>query len=313
MWTFRARGGAVPAFPAWRIAQDLRVSWRSMKRLMLQLRTRALDLARPRVMGILNCTPDSFSDGGRFATCDAAIAHAEHMLAEGADLIDVGGESTRPGAQAVSVAEELRRVVPVIEALVHRFGCLVSIDTAKPDVMRTACQAGAEMINDVTALRASGALETAAATGAGVCLMHMQGEPRTMQVAPHYTDVVAEVKAFLVERVDACASAGIPRNRLCVDPGFGFGKRLLHNLRLLADLAELESIGVPVLVGLSRKSMLGELTGEEKDRRLAAGLAAAVLAVQRGATIIRTHDVRATCDALKVLSVLSEIRSEAGP
>ncbi|TAM11457.1 MAG: dihydropteroate synthase [Nevskiaceae bacterium] len=264
-------------------------------------------------MGILNCTPDSFSDGGRFAARDAAVAHAEQMLAEGAGIIDVGGESTRPGAQDVSVAEEIRRVVPVIEAIVKRFGCIVSVDTVKPEVMHAACRVGAEMINDIAALRVPGALEAAAQTGAGVCIMHMQGEPRTMQDAPHYVDVVEEVQTFLSERVAACVAAGIGRDRLCVDPGFGFGKRLVHNLRLLSALPVLGDLGVPVLVGVSRKSMLGELTGEPVGQRLAAGLAAAVMAVERGALIVRTHDVRATCDALRVVMEVSGFGSNNKP
>lgn len=271
----------------------------------LRLRTRALDVSRPRVMGVLNCTPDSFSDGGRFAGFDAAFAHAEQMLEEGADLIDVGGESTRPGAAPVCVAEELRRIVPVVDSLVQRFGCIVSVDTTKPEVMRAACAAGAELINDIAALRAPGALQVAAESGAGVCLMHMQGEPRTMQKAPHYDDVVGEVTAFLGARVAACVVAGIDHSHLCVDPGFGFGKRLSHNLSLLARLQALQAVGVPVLVGLSRKSMLGEVTGRSVDERLAAGVAAAVLAVERGAAIVRTHDVRATRDALALVAAAS--------
>ncbi|HEU0198602.1 MAG TPA: dihydropteroate synthase [Nevskiaceae bacterium] len=267
----------------------------------LRLRTRTLDLSRPCVMGILNRTPDSFADGGRFVELSAALARAEAMLEAGAAVIDVGGESTRPGAAPVPAAEELRRVVPVIEALVHRFDCVVSVDTTKPEVMRAACQVGAEWINDINALRAPGALQAAADSGAAVCLMHMQGEPRTMQVAPHYTDVVAEVRRFLAQRVEACTGAGIEHGRLCLDPGFGFGKCLPHNLSLLSHLSQLRVAGLPLLVGLSRKSMLGELTGRAVGERLAAGIAAAVLAVGHGAEVVRTHDVAETVDALKVV------------
>lgn len=266
----------------------------------LRLRTRSLVLSPPRVMGILNCTPDSFSDGGRFFDPERAIAHAAQMLADGAAVIDVGGESTRPGADPVCLDEELRRVVPVIETLVQRFDCVVSVDTTKAEVMRAACAAGAEWINDIDALRAPGAIEAAAETGAAVCLMHMQGEPRTMQHAPHYDDVVTEVRAFLVQRAEACVAGGIARERLCIDPGFGFGKNLQHNLQLLGELAALNVAGLPLLVGLSRKSMLGELTGRAAGERLAGGAAAAALAVLGGAAIIRTHDVKETRDALNV-------------
>lgn len=251
-------------------------------------------------MGVLNCTPDSFSDGGRFFAPDAAIEHAEQMLKAGAAVIDVGGESTRPGAQPVAVEEELRRVIPVVEALVRRLGCVVSIDTVKPEVMRAACAAGAEWINDISGLRAPGAIQAAADTGAGVCLMHMQGEPRTMQQAPHYEDVVSEVHDYLQRRVAACEAGGIAREHLCIDPGFGFGKNLQHNLDLLARLPELRINDMPLLIGISRKSMLGTLTGHPSDQRLAAGLAATALAVAGGANIIRTHDVAATRDAIQV-------------
>ncbi|HEX7382249.1 MAG TPA: dihydropteroate synthase [Nevskiaceae bacterium] len=266
----------------------------------MQLRTRTLNLSRPRVMGVINCTPDSFSDGGRYLDVDAAVAHAERMLAEGADIIDVGGESSRPGATPVPEAEECRRVVPVVRTLVERHGCVVSVDTMKPAVMRAACAAGAELINDISALRGAGAIRIAAATGAGVCLMHMQGEPGTMQRAPHYDGVVREVTAFLATRIAACRAAGIPSTRLCVDPGFGFGKRIEHNLALLARLDSLQALGVPLLVGMSRKSMLGDLTGRAVSDRLAGGLAAVTIAVLRGAQIVRTHDVAATVDAVKV-------------
>jgi dihydropteroate synthase len=251
-------------------------------------------------MGILNVTPDSFSDGGRFATLDAAIRRAGHMAAEGAAIIDVGGESTRPGAAAVSTQEEIDRVVPVIEAINGRLELPVSIDTSKPAVMRAAVAAGATMINDVYALRRDGALQTAAGLDAAVCLMHMQGEPRTMQANPGYRDVAGEVAEFLSERVAACIAAGVERARIAVDPGFGFGKTDRHNVHLLAELERIGTLGLPLLVGLSRKNTLGKLTGQPLERRLAAGIAAAVLAVERGAHIVRTHDVGATVDALKV-------------
>ena len=275
--------------------------------MQLRLRTRTLDLAAPIVMGVLNVTPDSFSDGGRHATREAAIAHAQAMVGEGAAIIDVGGESTRPGAQPVGVAEELERVIPVVEAL-HRAGVAVSIDTMKPEVMRAACAAGAELINDVMALRAPGALEAARDTGAAVCLMHMRGEPRTMQQAPEYTDVVAEVTHFLHERIEACIAGGIARDRLVADPGFGFGKTLAHNLQLLGGIDRLVGVGVPILAGVSRKSMFGQLLDRSVDERLHGGLAAASLAAWLGARIIRTHDVRATMDALKVTAAVRASR-----
>ncbi|AUB84038.1 dihydropteroate synthase [Candidatus Thiodictyon syntrophicum] len=261
---------------------------------------RRLDLTRPRVMGILNVTPDSFSDGGRFQSRPAALERAQAMVAAGADLIDIGGESTRPGAQPVPLTEELARVIPVVAALAGSLAVPISVDTSKPEVMRAAVAAGAGLINDVCALRAPGALESAARLGVPVCLMHLLGEPGTMQVAPGYGDVVAEVRAFLAARVDACIRAGIPRERLLIDPGFGFGKTLAHNLALLAHLEVLTDLGVPVLVGLSRKSMVGALTGRAPGERLAASLAAALLAVQRGALILRVHDVAETRDALLV-------------
>lgn len=259
-------------------------------------------------MGVLNVTPDSFSDGGRHATVEAALAQARAMVADGAALIDVGGESTRPGAQAVSEAAELERVLPVIERIRRELDCVVSIDTMKPGVMRAACGAGAELINDVLALRAPGALEAARDVQAVVCLMHMQGEPRTMQEAPVYGDVVREVREFLSGRAAACAAAGILRERLIVDPGFGFGKSLEHNLQLLGAIDTLAALGLPVLVGLSRKSMLGRITGAPLDARVPAGIAAAALAAWQGARIIRTHDVRATMDALKVTAAVRAAR-----
>ncbi len=254
-------------------------------------------------MGVLNVTPDSFSDGGRYLALQAAIEHGLKMITEGAAFIDVGGESTRPGAEPVSTAEELARVVPVVRALAAG-GAVISVDTSKPEVMRAAAEAGAGLINDVRALRAPGALEAARATGCAVCLMHMQGEPRTMQRDPHYTDVVAEVGAFLGERLAACESAGIARARLLIDPGFGFGKSAAHNLMLLGHLRELTGLGVPLLAGLSRKSWLGKLTGRATDDRLAGSLALAVIAALNGARIIRAHDVAATVDALRVVAAV---------
>jgi len=264
-----------------------------------------LDLTRARVMGILNVTPDSFSDGGDFATREAALRHARQMVADGADLIDVGGESTRPGAPPVSVAEELDRVIPVIEALASELAVPVSVDTSKPEVMRAAVAAGAGLINDVAALRRPGALAAAAALRVPVCLMHMQGEPGTMQQDPAYGDVVAEVAAFLAGRLAACEAAGIPRERLLVDPGFGFGKTLAHNLALLRGLPRLASLGVPVLAGLSRKSMIGALLGGVPvGERLHGSVAAAVLAVERGAAIVRVHDVGPTVQALRIVAAV---------
>ncbi|MBI2753311.1 MAG: dihydropteroate synthase [Betaproteobacteria bacterium] len=263
----------------------------------------SLPLERPLVMGVLNVTPDSFSDGGRFMDRDAAVAHARRMVEEGADLLDVGGESTRPGAQAVSEDEELRRLMPVLEALAD-LPVPVSVDTRRVRVMRQALAAGASMINDVQALQAAGALEAVAASDCAVCLMHMKGDPRTMQKDPQYRDVVAEVGAFLASRIAAAQTAGIARERLAVDPGFGFGKALAHNLELLRRLGELPVHGVPLLVGLSRKSMLGAITGRPAADRLAPSIAAALLAARHGAKILRVHDVGETRDALAVWQAL---------
>jgi dihydropteroate synthase len=271
---------------------------------MLRCGPHTLDLSTPLVMGVLNVTPDSFSNDGRFAAVDAAVEHALRMVEAGAGLIDVGGESTRPGAQAVEPEEEIRRVVPVIEALATRTGVPISIDTSKPIVMTAAIRAGASMINDVRALREPGALEAAADTQAAICLMHMQGEPRTMQADPRYGDVVAEVRDFLRERAAACQASGIAGDRLLVDPGIGFGKRLEHNLALLSGLPALTGLGWPVLVGVSRKSMFGTLLGRAVDERLAGGIAAATAAILAGASIVRTHDVAATVDAVKVAAAL---------
>lgn len=276
--------------------------------MLLSCGRHALDLSQPVVMGVLNVTPDSFSDGGRFLDREAALVHAQRMAAAGAAIIDVGGESTRPGAAPVDAAEELDRVIPVIEALVAELEHPVSVDTSKPEVMREAIAAGASMINDVAALRAPGALTVVAASQVAVCLMHMQGEPRTMQADPRYEDVVADVHAFLAERVEACESAGISRGRIVVDPGFGFGKTLEHNLALLAGLGEFTRDGLPVLAGLSRKSMIGALTGRGTGGRLAGSVALAALAVANGASIIRTHDVTETVDAVKVAAAVRRYR-----
>jgi dihydropteroate synthase len=272
--------------------------------MQLVLHRSVLDLAQPKVMGVLNVTPDSFSDGGQYAGVDAALARAERMVEEGAAVVDVGGESTRPGASPVSVEEEIRRVVPVVERLVSRLAVAVSVDTSKPEVMRAAVDAGAQMINDVRALRLPGALAAAAASGAAVCLMHMRGEPDSMQSAPVYTDVIAEVRGFLDARVAACLSAGIARERLCIDPGIGFGKLLEHNLALLAGLAGIGEPSLPIVVGVSRKSLVGIITGRPPADRLAGSVAFAALAVARGARIVRAHDVAATVDAVKVAAAL---------
>jgi dihydropteroate synthase len=255
-------------------------------------------------MGVINVTPDSFSDGGRFVSNEAAVVHALRMVEEGAGLIDVGGESTRPGALAVSAEEEIRRVIPVIESLAARTKVSISVDTSKPAVMTAAVRAGASMINDVRALREPGAIEAAARTDAAICLMHMQGEPRTMQADPRYDDVVAEVRDFLRERAEACLASGIAKDRLLVDPGIGFGKRLEHNLALLAGLPALTGLGWPVLIGVSRKSMFASLLGRSVDERVAGGVAMATAAVLAGASIVRTHDVAATVDAVKVAVAL---------
>ncbi|WP_037376222.1 dihydropteroate synthase [Sedimenticola selenatireducens] len=260
-----------------------------------------IDLKRPRIMGILNVTPDSFSDGGDFISRDVALARARTMVDEGADFLDIGGESTRPGAQAVSEQEELDRVIPVIEAIASEIPVPISVDTSKAAVMRHAVAAGAGLINDVMALRDEGALAVARELDVPVCLMHMQGLPRTMQHDPQYRDVVAEVMAFLRSRVDACLAEGIARNKLLLDPGFGFGKSLLHNLTLLRHLDRFSELQLPLLVGISRKSMIGAVLDDAPvDQRLFGGLACAVMAVERGAAIIRTHDVKPTVDAVRM-------------
>lgn len=272
----------------------------------MQLRTRngPLDLSSPVVMGVLNVTDDSFSDGGRFVRVDAALQQASRMVEEGARIIDVGGESTRPGSQPVSEQAEVERVVPVVAAICQRFDVLVSIDTGKAEVMREAVAAGAAMINDVYALRGENSLAEATALDVAVCLMHMQGVPATMQDDPRYENVVDEVVAFLEERVRTCNAAGLGRDQIVIDPGFGFGKTVQHNIRLLANLHALRALQLPILVGFSRKGMLGSLTGQSVDKRVPGGLAAAVLAVARGAHIVRTHDVGPTVDALKIAAAV---------
>ena len=269
-----------------------------MNATILDCAGKPLDLSRPRVMGILNVTPDSFSDGGEFSTTGRAVTHALQMVEEGAAIIDVGGESTRPGAAAVDIDDELQRVIPVIEALSAQVDVPISVDTRKPAVMQAAVEAGAGLVNDITALRAADAIETVARLGVPVCLMHMQGEPGTMQENPRYTDVVIEVGEFLQARAGACMAGGIPREHILLDPGFGFGKTVEHNLLLLQQLSRLVAGGFPVLVGLSRKSMIGKVLGLPVDKRLYPGLSLAVIAAWQGARIIRTHDVAATCEAV---------------
>ena len=250
-------------------------------------------------MGVLNVTPDSFSDGGKFTQLKQAVSHAEAMIADGADMLDIGGESTRPGAAPVSLDEERRRVLPVIEALAVR-GVPLSVDTQKPELMREAVAAGASMVNDVNGFRAPGAFEAVATSAAALCIMHMQGEPRSMQQNPAYDDVTAAVRGYLAERVHAAAAAGIARERIVIDPGFGFGKTLAHNLKLLRELCQFHDIGGALLTGLSRKTVLGHITGRDAGERVHASVAAALIAVQNGAHIVRVHDVAATRDALAV-------------
>ncbi|MCX7129301.1 dihydropteroate synthase [Aeromonas sp.] len=260
----------------------------------------SLSLDRPHVMGILNVTPDSFSDGGNFNQIERAMAHARQMVSDGATLIDIGGESTRPGAPDVSEQEELDRVIPVIKRIAAELEVMISLDTSKAGVMREGCQAGAHLINDVRALQEEGALQAAAEARVPVCLMHMQGQPRTMQVEPHYDDLLGEVRGFFDERITACMAAGIACEQLLLDPGYGFGKTLAHNYQLLAAQKELLDYGLPLLVGMSRKSMIGNLLGRPVDERLAGSLACALIGMQHGARIIRVHDVRETMDALRV-------------
>ncbi|HEC19937.1 MAG TPA: dihydropteroate synthase [Gammaproteobacteria bacterium] len=267
---------------------------------VLQCADRSLDLSHPQVMGILNVTPDSFSDGGLFVSVDTALQRARRMVAEGAAIIDVGGESTRPGATAVSQQEELDRVLPVIEAIARELPVIVSVDTSKAQVMREAVALGAGLINDVCALREPGALQAASDAGVPVCLMHMVGDPRSMQEDPHYVDVVDDIKLFLRGRIHACEEAGIPASRLLIDPGFGFGKRVTHNLLIMQRLREFLSLGSPLLIGVSRKSTIGAVLDRAADERLAGSLALAALACQQGAHIIRAHDVAASVDVVKM-------------
>ena len=264
-----------------------------------------LDLSAPKVMGIVNVTPDSFSDGGRFISTDKAIAHAHDLVAQGADLLDIGGESTRPGATPVPLDEELNRVIPVIEGLAG-IGVPLSIDTYKPEVMRAAILAGVDIVNDVCALQEPQALEVVAASDVGVCLMHMQGRPQNMQQDPQYQNVVQEVYDFLKGRLAAAEQAGIAKARISLDPGFGFGKRTAHNLALLEGLSTLQKLGAPLLIGLSRKSVLGQVAGADVNERLYASLAASVISVMKGANIVRVHDVKATVEALKVASAVMQ-------
>jgi dihydropteroate synthase len=272
--------------------------------MLLRCRDRSLSLDVPVVMGILNVTPDSFSDGGRHFERQAAIATGLRMVEEGAAIIDVGGESTRPGATEVSSQQEIDRVVPVIEALAARTETVLSVDTSKPDVITAALRAGAHLVNDVRALRLPGALAAAAAQDAAVCVMHMQGEPATMQGDPCYVDVVAEIREFLRDRTDACLGAGIPRNSICIDPGIGFGKTYQHNVTLLRNLRSFTELGYPLLIGVSRKGVVGIMTGRPASERVVGSAVAAALAVQAGAAIIRAHDVAATVDAVKVAFAL---------
>jgi dihydropteroate synthase len=263
-----------------------------------------LELSRPLVMGIINVTPDSFSDGGRYADTQAAIAHGLQLISEGADILDIGGESTRPGAIPVSLQQELARVLPVIEGLSQQISIPISIDTYKPQVMQAAIAAGASIVNDVQALQQPGAIEIVAESDVGVCLMHAQGTPQNMQDDPHYDDVVSEVTAFLQARAQALLDTGVAKTRICIDPGFGFGKRSWHNIALLKQLPVLCSLGYPVLVGLSRKSVLGQIAGGAMEDKLPASIAAAVVAAMKGAAIIRVHDVKATADALKIVQAM---------
>ena len=267
----------------------------------LYARDSVLDLSHPHVMGILNMTPDSFSDGGRHNNLVQALTHANEMINAGATIIDIGGESTRPGADEVSIEEELDRVIPVVEAIAQRFEVWISVDTSKPEVIRESANAGAHIINDIRSLQEPGALEAAAATGLPVCLMHMQGEPRTMQQAPGYKNLLQDVETFFVEQIARCEAAGIKKDRLLLDPGFGFGKNLSHNYQLLAHLADFHHFGLPLLVGMSRKSMIGQLLNVGPSQRLTGSLACAVIAAMQGAHILRVHDVKETVEAMRVV------------
>jgi|SRR5690606_17889217 len=270
----------------------------------MQFGNKKIDLSVPQVMGILNVTPDSFSDGGRYITMDAALSRAEQMVADGATFIDIGGESTRPGAQSVSVQEEVDRVCPVVEAIHREFDVVISVDTSTPEVMAESVRKGAALLNDVRSFRRPGALQVAVESGVPVCLMHMLGEPDTMQQDPHYDDVVTEVRDFLAAQVAACAAAGIAPKNIILDPGFGFAKNLEHNLKLFQHLEHICALGFPVLVGVSRKRMLGEVTGRDVADRAVASAAAAAMAVMKGAVIIRAHDVRENVDAVKMAAAI---------
>ncbi|CAI0880197.1 Dihydropteroate synthase [Serratia fonticola] len=269
--------------------------------MQLTVRDQILDLNHPRVMGILNVTPDSFSDGGRHNSLNDALLHAHALISAGATMIDVGGESTRPGAAEVSEEEEIERVVPVVEALAQRFEIFISVDTSKAGVIRESAKAGAHLINDVRSLQEPGALQAAAESGLPVCLMHMQGEPRTMQQAPHYDDLMADVNAFFKHHIDRCIAGGIAKQKLLLDPGFGFGKNLAHNYQLLARLAEFHHFGLPLLVGMSRKSMIGQLLNVPPEQRVIGSVACAVIAAMQGAQIVRVHDVKETVEAMRVV------------
>ncbi|MEZ2794750.1 dihydropteroate synthase [Proteus terrae] len=267
----------------------------------LMVRGTELNLSTPQVMGILNVTPDSFSDGGTHNSLNDAVNHAAKLIAEGASIIDIGGESTRPGASDVSIDEELQRVVPVVEAIRQRFDVWISVDTSKAQVITESANAGASIINDIRSLQEPGALEAAAKTGLPVCIMHMQGDPKTMQQSPHYENVLMDVDRFLQENIQRCVDAGIEKNQIILDPGFGFGKNLAHNYQLLAHLSELHHFGLPILAGMSRKSMVGQLLNVPPQERVAGSVACAVIAAMQGAQIIRVHDVKETVDAMKVV------------
>jgi dihydropteroate synthase len=274
----------------------------------MKFRNNFLDLTTSKVMGVLNVTPDSFSDGGAFNMLENGLSQAALMLSEGADIIDIGGESTRPGAKAVTVQQELDRVIPVIEAVFKRFDTIISIDTSKAQVMKEAINAGASLINDVRALQENGALDTAVKANVPVCLMHMQGQPRLMQQNPCYGDVVKDVMTFLQERISVCRKAGIAENQIIVDPGFGFGKSIEHNYQILANLERFHELNVPVMAGMSRKSMIGNLLQRKIDQRLAGNIATATIAAQKGAQIIRVHDVKETIDAVKIVNIIKSLQ-----
>ncbi|MBU9846603.1 dihydropteroate synthase [Rahnella ecdela] len=276
----------------------------------LTARESTLDLTFPQVMGILNVTPDSFSDGGRHNTLDLALRHAQAMVDAGATILDIGGESTRPGAAEVSEEEELARVVPVVEAIARRFDVWISVDTSKASVIREAANAGMHLINDIRSLQEPGALQAAAETGLPVCLMHMQGDPKTMQHAPHYDNVVSQVDQYFVDQIARCVNAGIPKNKLLLDPGFGFGKNLEHNYQLLARLAEFHHFGLPLLVGMSRKSMVGQLLHVSPEKRVTGSVACAVIAAMQGAQIVRVHDVKETVEAMRIVEATLSARDK---